>query len=120
MPADGNSAAKIPSHPEQTDSGQELDVNKPQIDEEEGRVRTPQEEMGVVITFMHDEEMAWDSDADSAASSTSTPGYKKGRHEEVSLLQVKEAIALEYKELQANRIIRKPTMHILVDAQVQN
>ena len=76
----------------------------------------------IVITMESGEDQAWNSDKDggnSSDSSSSTLGYKRGRHPELvdqALEQIKEEAAL-YMQQRVHS--RKPSLQILSDARVQ-
>ena len=80
-----------------------------------------EEETGVIITMVQGEELAWDSEVDgSEASATSTPGYCRGNHTDVSLHQVIEAIKRDNQQHLSNRQQRATRVHLLTDARMAN
>ena len=68
-----------------------------------------EDDPGLIITFTHKHEEAWDSDLDSTVSSTSTPGYKHGKHSELS----EEHIVKLITEEQAARKTKQRHAHSL-------
>ena len=80
----------------------------------------------VVITMQHgDEDEAWVSADDGICSSTesesSTPGYKRGRHEAVPTEEVVQLITQEAQEkMAAHKHSRGPSLQILSDARVNH
>ena len=75
----------------------------------------------------HGEEEAWDSEAESVASSTSTPSFKRGNHEQTSdsdtTQQIHQQIQQESCQFMEGRrkvCTRGPSLHILADSRIQN
>ena len=82
----------------------------------------------IIISMSYEQEQAWDSDIDSISSSTSTPDYKQGRHEDVSeeqgeqisVEQVERAINQEYQQMQLQKPgMDKVSAHILSDSRME-
>ena len=55
-----------------------------------------EEDAGDIIIMSQEQELAWNSDEDSASSCYSTPGYKRGHHTEISQHQIISMIISEH------------------------
>ena len=75
---------------------------------------------GIVISMMHSDNDAWDTDLDGTDSDTSTPDYKCGGHSGPSTQEVVHILTQEAKGFQLPTQERRPSLHLLADARISN
>ena len=78
---------------------------------------------GIIITMNYSEgseDMAWDSELDGTASTTSTPAYKRGIHDSMDEVtrQAVKAIQKEASQFVLNGSARGPSVQVLADSKI--
>ena len=85
-----------------------------------GEPCTSMEEEEVIINCVHDQDdEAWDSEADSVISDTSTPDYKRGKHDDELEQEAIREIRAESTVQHSKVNTRPPSLHVLADTRLE-